>query len=296
MTRARQHGMAVVGALLVVAAASVTATHILERQSLLADTLTGERDRAQARWLLRGGLDWARVILLNDARHNAVTLKNALWAQPIAGLQIAAPGSQRQAYFSGVIEDEQGKYNLARLALSGSIQPVELASLERLLGSLGMAPRFAIAIAQRVAASQGEAGGPPSAPALRSVDELLGVAGMDLQTVAALKDYLSVLPASTALNVNTAPAEVLSIVMPGIDLANARRLVEARDQGLWFNSRGDFLNRLEVPVRDIRMALDVRSDWFRVSGQVRLDHATVGMTALLQRQGTQAPLVHWIGG
>src|SRR5690606_19832859 len=108
MSAATQKGMAVIGALLVVAATSVATAAILERQNLLADTLIGERDRVQARWLLRGGVDWARVILQNDARHNAVTLRSAIWAQPIAGLEVRTPDGSRSALFSGLVEDEQG--------------------------------------------------------------------------------------------------------------------------------------------------------------------------------------------
>jgi len=294
MKTRRQKGMAVIGALLVVAAASVAATHIMERQTMMADTLMGERDRVQARWLLRGGLDWARIILFNDARNNAVTLKNAIWAQPIAGLEIGTPDGTRQAYFSGLIEDEQGKFNLSRLALDGQVQPGELARLQSLLALLGMPAQTAVAIALRVAAGQHGPNGAASAPAVRSLDDLLSVEPLTLASIAALSDYLAILPRGAALNINTASAEVLSTAIPNLDLAGARSLAGQRDQGLWFNSRGDFLNRLEDPPAEVGIPLDVRSEWFKVSGEVRLDHASVSMTALLNRQGNTPPTVHWI--
>lgn len=297
MKNTRQKGMAVIGALIVVAAASVATAAIMERQSMMADTLVGERDRVQAKWLLRGGLDWARIILLNDARSNAVTLKNAIWAQPIAGLEIETPDGRRRAFFSGLIEDEQGKYNLGRLASNGVVLARELAAFEALLTSLGMAPQLAPAIAQRVADAQAAPGKAATAPGLRSLHDLLGIDGVTLHTVAALSEYLSVLPQRTALNVNTASAEVLSAGIPGLDLAAARSLTEQRDQGQWFTSRGDFLNRLDRQPEDIgEVPLEVRSDWFKVSGEVELDHASVGMTALLHRQGSTPPAVRWIRG
>lgn len=296
MKRNRQKGMAVIGALIVVAAASVATATIMERQSMLADTLIGERDRVQAKWALRGGLDWARIILLNDARHNAVTLRNAIWSQPIAGLEIRAPDGQRRAIFSGLIEDEQGKYNLARLATSGDIHAAELASLETLLSSLGLPASVALAIAQRVAQSQPGSGQPASAPGLRSIDDLLGIEHIDLASVAMLSDYLTILPRSTALNVNTASAEVLSATLPGLDLASARALTQQRDEGLWFNSRGDFLNRLDAPQEAAGIPLEVRSEWFKVSGEVVLDHARAAMSALLHRQGHAPPAVSWTRG
>lgn len=296
MTRDRQKGMAVVGALIVVAAASVATASIMERQSFLADTLMGERDRVQARWLLRGGLDWARFILLNDARINALTVNHAIWAQPIAGLEVTTPDRKRSATFSGMIEDEQAKYNLARLAAGGMVRPAELATLQNLLTSLGMPASLAPVIAQRVAESQSPHGRPASAVALRSVDDLLGVEHIGQDTISTLSAYLTVLPPETPLNVNTASAEVLSAAIPGLDLPTARALLQQRDKGLWFTSRGDFLNRLNQTGIAPVIPLDVRSEWFRLTGEVQLDHARVAMAALLQRRGNTAAEVRWMRG
>lgn len=294
MTGARQKGMAVIGALVVVAAASAATAAIMERQSLMADALAGERDRVQAKWLLRGGLDWARVILSSDARNNAVTLRNAIWAQPIAGLEIRAPHGNRSAHFSGVIEDEQGKYNLQRLSVNGAVQGGEVAALEKLLTRLGMPAKLAAPIAARVAASQASPHAPAAAPALRSAHDLIGIEGMDLETVAVLADYVTVLPRHTGINVNTASAEVLSAVIPALSLDQARAVADERDRGQWFNNRGDFVNRLGDAEMVAGITLDVRSDWFKVSGEVVLEHARVGMRALLHRNGDAVPTVHWI--
>lgn len=294
MKTSRQKGMAVIGALIVVAAASAAAANIMERQSLLADTLAGERDRVQAKWLLRGGLDWARVILFNDARNNAVTLKDAIWAQPIAGLEITPPDGHRSAYFSGQIEDEQGKYNLTRLALNGAVHSTELHNLEKLLASLDIAPELAPAIAQRVASTQPLAGMPASAPMLRSLHDLIGLEQITLGSLAILAEYLTVLPQAAALNINTASAEVLSASIPGLDLASARALIEQRNQGVWFTSRGDFLNRLHNAEAARNLPLEVRSEWFKVTGQVTLDHASASLQALLHRQDDGPPTIRWI--
>lgn len=294
MNASRQTGMAVIGALIVVAAASVAAGAIMERQALLADTLAGERDRIQAKWLLRGGLDWARIILLNDGRNNAVTLKDAIWAQPIAGLEIKAPGDTRSAHFAGIIEDEQGKYNLQRLAKGGAVQATEFAALNTLLAGLGLPAGLASAISDRVARAQAGPAGTASAPGLRNLRDLLGTPGVSVATIAILSEYLTVLPPDTALNLNTASAEVLSAALPRLDLARARSLMEERDRGHWFTSRGDFLNRLDDPEIAREAALTVRSEWFKVTGEIRLEHASVSLQALLHRQGDALPIVRWI--
>lgn len=291
---ARQRGMAVIAALVVVAAAAVVTAAIVERQSLLADTLAGERDRVQAKWLLRGGLDWSRVILFNDARHNAVTRKNAIWDQPISALEIIAPGDARKAYFSGQIEDEQGKFNLTGLAVRGVVQPAQVAALKKLLGSLGVPDGLAGPIAQRVADSQLRPDGGQAAPGLRSVGDLLGIEGISPAMAATLSSYLAVLPKSATINANTASAEVLSASIPGLDLARARDLTVQRDGGRWFTSRADFFNRLNDPDIVPGNQIGIASDWFKVTGQVALDDVVARMQALLYRHGGQPPAIRWI--
>ena len=292
--RSGQKGMAVIAALVVVTAASLAATSVLERQSAWADTLAGERDRVQGKWVLRSGLDWARLILYNDARNNAVTLKNAIWAQPVAGLEIRHPANGRSAYFSGQLEDEQGKFNILRLAAGGSVRTEEVTALSTLLRSLDMPGHLAGEIARRVADAQPRAEGNASATALRDIPDLLGLPGMTPELISALMAYLTVLPADTALNVNTATPEVLSACVPQLSLAHARVLLEERDRGVWFTSRGDFLNRLENPSIARDVSVDVRSDWFKVSGLATLDHATVHLRALLRRSRDGAPQIEWI--
>ncbi|SHG93078.1 type II secretion system minor pseudopilin GspK [Pollutimonas bauzanensis] len=290
----RQRGMAVIGALLVVAAASIAATAIVERQALLARTLIGERDRAQAKWLLRSGLDWSRVILRYDARRSPITHKDAMWAQPIAGLEISPPGDARQALFSGRIEDEQGKYNLRNLAIDGVVQPQELLVLERLLGGLNIPASVAASIAERVADSQASQERSALAPGLRGVGDLRGLDGVTPGMVDILAPYLTVLPEKTTVNANTASAEVLSANLAGLPLAEARALAGQRDRGQWFNSLADFTNRLGNPEVAPGGRIGVNSDWFRVAGEVTLDRSVVGMQALLHRQGSRAPVIVWI--
>jgi general secretion pathway protein K len=286
--------MAVIAALVVVAAASVATAAIMERQALLADTLVGERDRTQAKWLLRGGLDWSRIILLNDERRNALTLKGAVWAQPIVGLEVSTPDNKRKAYFSGQIEDEQSKYNIWGLAVKGVVQPKELAALDSLLAGLGIPASLAAAIAQRVADSQAGPHAGQAAPGLRTMGDLLGIAGMSPGIAATLSAYLTVLPQKTTVNVNTASAEVLSARIPGLDIDQARDLAAQRDRGQWFNTRADFFNRLGNPNIAPGNQIGVSSEWFKVTGQVILDDTAVEMQALLHREDSGPPVIRWV--
>ncbi|MPS28198.1 type II secretion system minor pseudopilin GspK [Pigmentiphaga sp.] len=318
----RQRGMAVISALLIVAAVAVLVTGLFQRQAASVRAVENEQARIQARWLLLGGLDWARLVLREDARRNNTTRLGELWATPVADTRITRPGDDRVALFSGRIEDEQGKYNLRNLAKAGVPQPAEIAALDRLCAMLGLPGSLAPRIAVRIASAQAVPGGSgetgtgtgtgtgagtgtgqngdtaqsrgPSAPMIRTVDDLEGITEVDEKTIEALRPYVTVLPENTAVNANTAPAEVLATVVPGLSLAQARALTEQRNAGSWFNDRADFGNRLANPDITISDAQIVTaSKWFMVSGTVTLERAAVTMQALVSRANANSPTVVW---
>lgn len=293
--RASQTGMAVIAALLVVIAASVITTRIIEQQGLLARTLASERERSQAEWMLRGGLDWSRAILQFDARNNATTRLDGIWAQPIVDLPVGTADKPEQFLFSGQAEDEQGKFNLTNLAQAGQIQAEALQALSRLAGAMGVSTEVADNVARRVAASQYGADSVPSAPALLHVSDLAGVPGMSPQALSLMAPFLTILPQATTLNVNTASAEVMSAVLPELGLAQAREVALQRDRGVWFNNVADFINRLQLKDQEAAGKLAVQSQWFLVSGEIKGDQTLVAMQGLVRRADQQsAPLVRWI--
>jgi len=307
----RQRGMAVIAALLVVAAAAAIAAAMVDRQAVQARVMRGEQARVQARWLLLGGVDWARAILRADGRRSGTTRGDQAWATPIVDLRISQDGDSDAARFSGRIEDEQGKFNLQNLARGGLPDPVQVAAFGRLLQALGLPAGAAPAVAQRMADSQarpasgagtpGAAAAPgvpgtATAPGLRSVADLRGLAGLDAAAVQRLACCATVLPLRTPVNVNTAPPEVLHAAVTGLSLAQAAAMAGERDRGRYFNDGADFVNRTGDPeLRPPTDALAADSSWFGLSGVVRRDGAMVVLQALLRRDDQQDTRLVWIG-
>src|SRR5256885_6500312 len=79
-----ERGSAVIMAMLVVAVATTLVAGALWQQSALMRETENERALAQARWLLRGAIDWAGVILQEDARTSSVDHRGEPWAVPLA--------------------------------------------------------------------------------------------------------------------------------------------------------------------------------------------------------------------
>lgn len=296
-----QQGMAVIAALLVVAVASVLTAGLFQRQATLTRTVENDQARAQARWLLLGGMDWARMVLRSDARRQAITHNQQLWATPVTDLRVSRDDEERAAFFSGHVEDEQGKYNLTNLAKNRNIAPAELATLQRLLALLELPSPLANRIALRVATAQaalrddttGDAT-QPQAPGLQLLDDLRTLDGVDDEVVRKLRPFVTILPVDTALNPNTASAEVLSASVAGLSLTQARQLVSQRDGGQWFNDRADFLNRLGDPaLADTTARLETQSQWFLVTGSVALDRAVIRMQSLVERNDRNTPRIVW---
>ena len=278
-TAAKQRGMAIISALLIAAVVAVLAGSMLTRQSVFTRSLEAEQLRLQGQWLLLGGLERSRQLLWDARQKDVLTRLDQPWARAQGGA------------FEGRIVDEQGKFNLRNLVNRGQPDAEQLQRFERLCRTLGVDPALSRRISQRVVASYVP---PAKYPMLRSLDDLGGLEGLDPLLLQRLQAYISVLPAPTWVNGNTASAEVLSAVVPQLSLSQAHGLVAERDSGQWFINRGDFVNRLHLPqVAMDTVQVGITSEWFRLHGQARREHRRVTMDALLHRPEERQPQVIW---
>ncbi|WP_144634379.1 type II secretion system minor pseudopilin GspK [Bordetella genomosp. 13] len=318
----RQRGAAVIGALIIVAIVAALSTSLFLRQTATMRQVENEEARVQARWLLMGGIDWARLMLRDHARREATTQGDQIWATPVQDTRIEQPGDERVAVFSGFLEDEQGKYNLYNVAIGGKVAEPQLEILGRLLSNLdlpsAMAPQMAqlIALAQPPAPPAGDgqtssngtttssagdaadealqAKGKTEAPLPRGIDDVADLLGVDPARRQAMRRTMTVLPARTTINVNTAPPEVIAALVPGLSLGQARSLAGDRDRGRWFLNSGDFANRVTGTGSEVQVpAVVTTSNWFMATGTVVYERARVTMRALMQSSTGGVPRTLW---
>ena len=115
--------------------------------------------------------------------------------------------------------------------------------------------------------------------------------GLSPSTVAALEPYVTILPISTPVNINTASAEVLAASVPKLDLASAKRLVAAQRTG-GFKTL-DQVRQL-IPESTATFAegqQSVTTSYFEVFGRLRLDRIWVQEHSLLRRDGTRLTVI-----
>ncbi len=301
----RQRGAAVVTALLIVTLAVVVVSGLLWRQQVQIRSVENQRLVAQASWIERGALDWARLILRDDQRRTGgVDRLGEPWSVPVAetrltdflGAGLRTDTAGETSFLSGAIQDAQARYNLANLAVitaavSGgtavTVPPEELARFRRLLQTVGLNPALAEPTARYLASTLRTSGGGATPRPPDDISVLLAVQGYTPEMVQTLEPYVTVLPEVTKVNANTAEPEVLSAMFDKFPIDRARELVRQRDRA-WFKNLGDVQNQLNtlasgVDQSTINNVLDVRSHYFLVYGMVRHERATRMRVSLVYR-------------
>ena len=251
-----------------------------------------ERARAQAAWILSGALDFAKLILREDARSGRPTALTEPWATPLAESRLSTflavdksnADDGPEAFLSGSIADAQGLYNLNNLVNQGKVDTDELANFERLCSAVSVDA----SVAQRIATSlrDATAGTSAAVPILpKSVAQLTWF-GIDEATVHALEPYVALLSSAqpTLVNVNTASKEVLTAVVPGLDAATAEHILQIRQRAP-FKTPGEFYSQaqLTLPATPPIPKLGVRSDYFEVRTRLRLLDRVLVERSLLYR-------------
>ena len=288
-----QRGTAVIMAMLIVAAAATLVSGAMWQQSALIRETQNELEYAQARWLVRGAIDWAGVILREDARTSSVDHAGEPWAVPLADTRLNENDGRPAAYLAGGIEDEQAKFNLRNLVNNQrEIEPRELRALQRLLGSLGINEGIAQRIAERVQASVRAALAQQPALGLVAIDDLVAVQGLGPSSVERLRPYVTMLPEPTPVNANTASAEVLASQFADFNVLDARRVVAARERA-FFRDLGDARSRLTdagAPAGN-EVPLAVTTRYFGIEGNVVYGNARLRARALVRREGNRLDIL-----
>lgn len=292
----RQRGAALLTAMIIVSLIATLSAGMLWQQWRAVQVEVAERSQSQAVWILKGALDWARLLLREDARNGGPDHLGEPWATPLAEARLSTflaadrnnTDDAPEAFLSGAIIDAQSRYNLRNVVVGGKVVPVELASLKRLCELVGQDPAVADRLAEALRLAQpgtsadvGAAANtePPLMP--ERIDDLAWL-GLPAASVQALLPHLVLLPRVTALNLNTASRIVLAAVIPGADLASAERLIQLR-QHTPLKTREAAAPALGSAAKLDAARVGVSSSYFEVLGRLRADQMVVTQRSLVER-------------
>lgn len=163
MKKYHQCGVAVVTALLLTTLAITIVASLFWQQQVQVRSIENQRFQLQKKWVLRGALDWARLILREDLRAGRTDVDHLgePWAVTLGETQLdqyvengKADGDASEASLSGQITDAQSRFNLNNLAVAGVPNLSEIAMFSRLLSNLRMDGSLAKKVASMIASSQ----------------------------------------------------------------------------------------------------------------------------------------------
>ena len=240
---ARQHGIALITALLIVALAATAAAAIVADEQISIRRTSNTLDSEQAYLYAAGIESWAIDILGEDKKDNQFDSLDEDWASLLPPFQV--DGGQ----ISGYIEDAQGRFNLNNLVDSkGKKNNSQIVIFQNLLDNLkineDLIPLLVDWLDSDIettfpgGAEDNEylGGDRPYRTAnqlMAHPSELRLLLGMKDEIYARLLPYVTALPKingqSTPINVNTAPAPVLQAIDRKLTLPQAETLIQSRE-------------------------------------------------------------------
>ncbi|MFZ6732580.1 type II secretion system minor pseudopilin GspK [Undibacterium sp. Ji42W] len=308
----QQRGVAVITALLLTTLAITIVASLFWQQQVQVRSIENQRMQLQKKWILRGAIDWARLILREDSKQSAnVDHLGEPWAVKLADTRLdqyvenaKTDNEDSDATLSGQVIDAQAMYNLNNLATDGNVDAREVAAFNRLLVNLHFDGQLAEAVADMVASTQTRAIAAPGSSAAETgagkspsdsslpevqflrftqVDDLLAINGFTPDMVEKLKTFVTVLPGKTSINVNTTFAEVLAARIDGLSVGDAAAMIASRDRA-YFRTVAEFKTRFEDRLKTLTdKDVDVATKYFIVNGKVKMNRSALDVSALIER-------------
>jgi general secretion pathway protein K len=291
--------------MLTVALVATFAAGALWQQWKSIEVEGAERQRTQARWLLTGALDWARVILREDARAGdanapadhlaepwAVPLQEARLSSFLAALPDGTGNTidderlAQQVLLSGQVSDLQGRLNVTNLLQGEQLDTKTVLAFERLFDVAGVPPAQLSLLMQGLMAAQKQNSNSPLMP--QFVNQLSWL-GLSPQTLNKLSPYITLLPTRTPVNLNTASAQVLYASVPGLSMSDAQRLVQQRERQHWTNL--DAFQKALGRTLSLEDTHSVNTRYFEVMGRLRMPQTVLQERSLVQRDGSDLKVI-----
>jgi general secretion pathway protein K len=307
--RARQRGIAMLVAILLVALGTIIAAAVAYESAMTARrgtanfsfdeaVLVSQGAEALAGYGLRTVMQMSKTTSSSGGGAPDIYLAQP-WAQPVGPLEVV-PGVTLEAQ----LEDMQGRFNLNWLVSStqgpnlGKPDPVMVEAFRQLLQLSQVDPKWADMVVDWIdrdsnPQTQGAEDSaylgqnPPYLAAnqyITSTSELLALPGFGRDNYLKIQPYISALPPGTSLNVCTAPGPVLDAFNKGtVNFSDPEALAKNRANAPGcFPTKSDLANTFEQStLSQIQNRLQQTSSYFRLQSLVTIGTAEFNLYSLL---------------
>jgi len=185
------------------------------------------------------------------------------------------------------MSDLQARFNVRNLVADGKVHAPSLAVLVRLFALLDLPEQQAQALAKdylRAHLAAASANGDPQAALLPQDIEQLRWLGLDGAAIDKLRPYITLLPESAPINVNTAPEVVLRAAIPALEQSDAQRLLLLRSKKPWENVT-EFRQAAQLPTATPEAELfATQTRFFEIRGSLQIQGRTVHEISVVQRE------------
>ncbi len=211
-------GVALITSLILLSVITLLVMAMTTRQQLDLQRATHFGHAAQALWYSHSAETWAKRVLNSDDKE--VDSLHDNWAVSVPPMAI------EEGLVAGSIVDLQSRFNLNNLLQAGKPHPPSVAHFQRLLTRLDIDPTWVPALLDWLDEDSTES--PSGAedsyyanlqPPYRAANALMAdpselrlVRGVDDRAYSRLRPFICALPATTGININTAPPLVLDTI------------------------------------------------------------------------------------
>jgi general secretion pathway protein K len=289
--RARQRGVAILTAMLVVTIGTIIAVNLLWQATLDLRRTQAALAADQGLLYVQGAEAWAADILRQDQVDSPDSDHlGEPWATELPPLPVDG------GVITGRLEDLQARFNLNNLVdEEGREDERSRLQLERLLTSLELDPALAGLIIDWLdpdVETHFPSGGEDAVYAdtdpqyrtpnsmITTPSELLAIRGFDAESYAKLAPYVTALPIGTKLNVNTASEALLASLSDNLDSSTAASLIEERGQAEFVDIDATFEGLVEP---ETLQRIDGVTEHFLLTATVTLGTNQLTMRSVLQR-------------
>jgi general secretion pathway protein K len=304
-----EQGLALVATLLVVTLLTVIVMEFTYSAQVNYHLAHNTLSALQASYLARSGINLAQLILTQDAKTSGIDSLSEVWAKPLPALPAG------EGWVTVRISDEMGKLNLNSLRNpNGTIDQVRREVAERLFAEVGVDPARLDPLLDWLDADdfpepRGAEKGhylsltpayePRNGPLL-TLGELARVEGFTLRTIEHLRTVVSVLPVrDTKVNVNTAPAEVLSAIFSPDEAQVVDILLTTRQEAPFHGANevrervGDRLELTASAFSGLSRLIGARSHYFSVQALATVNGVSQALSTLMQRRAGEVVPIYW---
>lgn len=300
-TLPKQRGFALITVLLIVSLVTIIASQLVYQQYLDIKRSENMLSQAQALAVANGLETWIKKGLQLDAKMNEIDHLNEEWANPMLPVPFA------EGEVGGQLFDLQGRFNLNNLAEKDKTKREAWQKVAHRFFELQKMPKeLESVVSDWVDADQEEAltGAEDTfyllkEPAYRAanqplvtVDELKLLKDFTPKMVDSLRPLVATLPMTTAININTAPIEVLQSLADWLTAEIAQAWVTQRKQSP-AKATADFrtflVSQTQLEENEINTGIpdhviSVRSDYFMMVGYLSYGVANQQVSGILYRK------------